>query len=172
VKPVREGSSVGVSLCRTPVEAARAAWKARSFEQPLLVEEFVAGRELTVAILGERALPAIEVVPAVAFYDYKAKYDPTMGTRYRVNPDDVPADQMARVKEVALAAHHALGCRDVSRVDVRLDPKGRPFVLEVNTLPGCTATSLLPKAAAAEGISFEEMCDRLVRRAISRGKSA
>lgn len=170
VKPAKEGSSVGVTICRTLAEASRAAWRARSFAQPILVEQFVPGRELTVAVLEDAALPPIEVVPALAFYDYKAKYDPTSGTRYRVAPDDVPAETLERVKGAALAAHRALGCEDVSRVDVRVTPEGKPFVLEVNTIPGLTATSLLPKAAAAVGIGFEELCERLVRRAIVRSR--
>lgn len=174
VKPVREGSSVGVTICRgesptrTLALASRAAWKARTFEQPVLIEKFVAGRELTVAILGGVALPPIEVVPALAFYDYKAKYDPSSGTRYRVAPDDLPPGVGERVQQAALAAHQALGCEDVSRIDVRVDEKGEPFVLEVNTIPGLTATSLLPKAAGAAGIGFEELCERLVKRAIQR----
>jgi D-alanine-D-alanine ligase len=171
VKPAREGSSVGVTICRTLAQAMRAAWRARSFEQPLLVEQFVKGRELTVAILGGQPLPPIEVVPALAFYDYKAKYDPSSGTRYRVAPDDLPPGVTERVQQVALAAHLALGCEDVSRVDIRLDEKGQPFVLEVNTIPGLTATSLLPKAAAAAGIGFEELCEHLVKRAIRRSAS-
>ncbi len=175
VKPVREGSSVGVSICRgeytlkTLALAARAAWRARSFEQPVIVERFVKGRELTVAILGGLPLPPIEVVPALAFYDYKAKYDPTSGTRYRVAPDDLPPGVSVRVQEAALAAYDAVGCEDVARIDVRVDDAGQPFVLEVNTIPGLTATSLLPKAAQAAGIGFEQLCERLVLRAIRRG---
>ncbi|MEZ0228350.1 MAG: hypothetical protein ACAI25_06970, partial [Planctomycetota bacterium] len=149
--------------------ATRAAWRARTFEQPVLVEKFVKGRELTVAILGGVPLPPIEVCPALAFYDYKAKYDATSGTKYRVAPDDLPAGVAERVQDVALAAHDAVGCEDVSRVDVRVDEKGEPFVLEVNTIPGMTATSLLPKAAQAAGIGFEQLCERLVLRAIRRG---
>lgn len=170
VKPTKEGSSVGVSICTSLAQALKAAWRARIFRQPLLVEEFIAGRELTVAVLGDEALPAIEVVPALAFYDYKAKYDPTSGTRYRVNPEDVASDVIEAAKEVALASHRALGCEDVSRVDIRIDGHGRPFVLEVNTIPGMTATSLLPKAAGAAGISFEGLCELLVKRAIARAR--
>jgi D-alanine-D-alanine ligase len=172
VKPVREGSSVGVTIVKTVAQAMRAAWKARSFEQPLLVERFVKGRELTVAILGGVALPPIEVVPALAFYDYRAKYDPSSGTRYRVDPDDLPPGVRAAVERAALQAHEALGCEDVSRVDVRVSESGAPYVLEVNTIPGLTATSLLPKAAAAAGIGFEELCLRLVQRAIRRASAA
>ncbi|MBI3726320.1 D-alanine--D-alanine ligase [bacterium] len=170
VKPVREGSSVGVSICRTLAEAARAAWRARSFAQPLLVEEFIAGRELTVAILGDEPLPPIEVVPALEFYDYRAKYDPTSGTRYRVHPEDLPFDTATRAQAVALASHRVLKCRDVSRVDIRVDESGRVLVLEVNTIPGLTGTSLLPKAALAAGIQFDELCERLVRSAIARSR--
>jgi D-alanine-D-alanine ligase len=169
VKPTREGSSVGVSICSSVAQALKAAWRARAFRQAILVEEFIAGRELTVAILGTEALPPIEVVPALGFYDYRAKYDPTSGTKYRVAPDDLPRETVERAQAVALASHRALGCEDVSRVDLRVDDAGRVFVLEVNTIPGLTATSLLPKAAAAAGISFEALCERLVRSAIARG---
>ena len=171
VKPVREGSSVGVTICQRRAQASRALWKARSFRQPVVVERFVPGREVTIAIFDDEALPPIEVVPALAFYDYKATYDPTSGTKYRVAPDDFPAGVLERAKAAALGAHRALGCRDVSRVDVRITPAGEVFVLEVNTIPGLTATSLLPKAAAAAGIGFEELCERLVRRAVARATS-
>jgi D-alanine-D-alanine ligase len=171
VKPTKEGSSVGVSICKTLAEAAKAAWRSRGFQQPLLVEEFIAGRELTVAVLDDEALPPIEVVPALAFYDYKAKYDPTSGTRYRVSPDDIAPEILERARAAAVASHRALGCEGCTRVDLRIDEKGEIFVLEVNTIPGMTATSLVPKAAAAAGISFEELCERLVRRAISRAKN-
>jgi D-alanine-D-alanine ligase len=170
VKPVREGSSVGVHICATLAQAARAVRALRSFRQPLLVEEFVEGREVTVAVLGEEILPPVEIVPARAFYDTTAKYDPTSGTRYDVAPSLSPA-VLARAKEVALEAHRALGCRDVSRTDVRIDPSGRPFVLEVNTIPGLTPTSLLPKAAAAAGIPFDELCEKLIRLALGRGRA-
>ncbi len=168
VKPVKEGSSVGVTIARSLPQAMRAAWKARAFQQNVLVEQYVKGRELTVAILAGSALPPIEVVPALTFYDYKAKYDPSSGTRYRVAPDDLPPGATEEAQRVARLAHEALGCEDVSRVDIRLDENGAPFVLEVNTIPGLTATSLLPKAAAAAGISFEDLILRLVQRAISR----
>jgi D-alanine-D-alanine ligase len=170
VKPVREGSSVGVHICTTLAQAARAVRALRSFRQPVLIEEFVEGREVTVAVLGEQVLPPVEIVPARAFYDTTAKYDPTSGTRYDVAPSLPPA-VLARAKDAALEAHRALGCRDVSRTDVRIDPSGRPFVLEVNTIPGLTPTSLLPKAAAAAGIRFDELCEKLIRLALGRGRA-
>jgi D-alanine-D-alanine ligase len=166
-KPVLEGSSVGITICRSLAETALAVRKLKSFAQPILLEEFIAGREVTIGILGDEALPPVEVMPAKGFYDFKAKYDPTSGTKYDVAPK-LPSSVLARAKAAALEAHRALGCRDVSRVDIRVNDAGQPFVLEVNTIPGMTPTSLLPKAAAAAGLSYDEVCERLVRRALAR----
>ncbi|GIW72917.1 MAG: D-alanine--D-alanine ligase [Planctomycetota bacterium] len=166
-KPAAEGSSIGVHLVRTPEQLAQALAELEPMGGPILLERYIAGRELTVAVLGESALPVVEVIPRGALYDYRAKYDPEAGTRYHVDP---PLSEAVRgaVVGAALAAHRALGCEGLSRVDMRLDTTGRPVVLEVNTIPGLTRTSLLPKAAAAAGIGLGQLCERLLAHALAR----
>lgn len=167
VKPARLGSSVGVVVCRDRTQVRRALEENARYEQPQLIEEFIPGHELTCGVLGGVALPVVEPVPHEGVYDYRAKYDPTAGTSYRVEPEAVPAAARAEARRLALVAHEALGCSDVSRVDFRYDPRrDRLVALEVNTVPGMTATSLLPKAAAAVGIPFPRLVERICRLAI------
>jgi D-alanine-D-alanine ligase len=162
VKPSREGSSVGVHICKTREQYRAAVEDAAKYAGALLVEQFIKGREVQGAVLDDEALGAIEIVPAREFYDYEAKYTPNSGTRY-LFPAPLPPDQYARVNEVCLAAHKALGCTGATRSDVIVTEKGEVFILEVNTLPGMTATSLLPKIAAGRGIDFGELCERLLK---------
>lgn len=160
VKPPRQGSSVGVTRVTDPARWRDALEEALRFDNPVLVEKMIFGRELTVGILGAEALPVIEIVPHEGFYDYANKY--TAGrTEYRC-PASLPPGATERVQAAALAAHRSLGCEVYSRVDVLLDADGAPSVLEVNTIPGMTETSLLPKAAAASGISFGALCERIL----------
>jgi D-alanine-D-alanine ligase len=126
-----------------------------------MVEEFIQGREVQGAVLDDEALGAIEIVPAREFYDYEAKYGSGSGTRY-LFPAPLPAEQYARVNQVCLAAHRALGCTGATRSDVITSEKGEVYLLELNTLPGMTATSLLPKIAAGRGIDFPALCERLL----------
>jgi len=167
VKPVRMGSSVGVRICNGRGQLERAIAENQRYKQPQLIEEFVPGHELTVGILGTQALPVVEPVPRLGTYDFQAKYDPSAGTDYRVDPEGIPFAVRTRAQEVSLLAHSALGCSDVSRVDLRYDPKAdRLIVLEVNTIPGMTPTSLLPKGAEAVGVAFGQLVDTLCRLAI------
>lgn len=167
VKPARMGSSVGVVLCHDASQLRRALWDGARYGQPLLVEEFIPGRELTCGILGDRTLPIVEVVSARTFYDYKAKYESGSGTKYQVDPHDISDDVKTRIRRIALECHDVLRCDDFSRVDFRYDPdQDRLAVLEVNTIPGMTPTSLLPKAAAAAGISFGALLTRMCRMAM------
>ena len=164
VKPVRMGSSVGVHICNTPGQLRRALEENARWEQPQLVEAFVPGHELTCGILEGQALPLVEPVPLGGTYDYRAKYESGAGTTYRVEPEPIPAAVRERAKQVSLAAHEALGCAEFSRVDLRYDPAADQLVvLEVNTIPGLTPSSLLPKGAKAIGLSFPQLCDRLCR---------
>jgi len=165
IKPVAEGSSVGVFIMREdhkhpPQELTRADW---AFGDQVLVEPYIPGKELTCAVMGDRALGVIEIVPTVRFYDYEAKYTP--GGSKHLLPAPVPADTYREVQRLALAAHRALGCRGVTRSDFRFDDglgaKGL-FCLEVNTQPGMTETSLVPELAAHEGISFEDLVKWMV----------
>lgn len=160
VKPSREGSTVGISIVRTTEELAPALQLALQYDQEILIEEFIPGAELTVAVLVDRALTPIEIVPKQGFYDYKNKY--TAGqTEYILPPRLAPA-VVSRCQDLAVRAHRSHQCRVYSRVDFRVTPEGSPFILEINTLPGCTPTSLLPKAAAHDGISFVQLIKTLM----------
>lgn len=160
VKPVREGSSVGVSVCHSFEELGVAVDEAFCFDDELVVERFIAGREVSVAILGDRALGAAEIAPSAGFYDYANKYT-RGGATYFVPPRLSPARYRAVLAQ-ALRAHLALGCRGATRVDMIVSDSGNAFVLEVNTVPGLTPTSLLPRIADAAGISFGELCEMVL----------
>jgi D-alanine-D-alanine ligase len=161
IKPSREGSSVGVHICRTPEQFQQAALDASRYAGLVMVEQYIKGREVQGAVLDDEALGAIEIIPAREFYDYQAKYVPESGTRY-VFPAPLPEKQYARVNQVCLEAHRALGCSGATRSDVIVSADGEVFLLELNTLPGMTATSLLPKIAAGRGIDFPTLCERLL----------
>jgi D-alanine-D-alanine ligase len=161
VKPSREGSSVGVHICKTREQYERAVDDAAGYAGVLMVEEYVKGREVQGAVLDDEALGAIEIVPSREFYDYEAKYSAGSGTRY-LFPAPLPAEQYERVNQVCVAAHRALGCSGATRSDVIVNEKGEVYLLELNTLPGMTATSLLPKIAAGRGIDFPALCERLL----------
>ncbi|TLD68409.1 D-alanine--D-alanine ligase [Phragmitibacter flavus] len=164
VKPPREGSSVGVHLVRTEDELAVALDDAKRFGDETLVEELIDGKELTVGVLGEQVLPVIHIEPVSGFYDINNKY-PWMGgtgkTLYHC-PADLDEATTARVQSAALAAMRSIGIEVYGRVDVILREDGEPFVLEVNTIPGMTVSSLLPKAALAAGIEFPQLMERIV----------
>ncbi|MDD5440290.1 MAG: D-alanine--D-alanine ligase [Candidatus Omnitrophica bacterium] len=166
IKPSCEGSSVGLSIVRTEEALGRAVTHAFTFGREVLVEKFIEGRELTVGILDDKALPVVEIVAKNMVYDYGAKYVDTE-TRYIV-PAVLSGKEGRQAQALGLKAHHALECRDLSRVDIRMDPKGSMFVLEVNTIPGMTERSLLPKAAQAAGIEFDALCSRLLELALKR----
>jgi len=166
VKPVEEGSTIGVSIVREEDELETACEKAFQFGSRILIEKYISGKEITVGILGEEALPPIEIVPSSGFYDYRAKYTPGM-TEYRV-PAPLARDLIRRVQEAGIKAHQALGCEGFSRVDFRLGEDGIPSVLEVNTVPGMTETSLLPKAAAVAGYDFQTLTRRILELALQK----
>lgn len=171
LKPRSEGSSVGVSIHRTAEGLDRGLAEAFRCGPDVLAERLVTGRELTVGILGDRALPVVEMRPAREFFDYEAKYSDTR-TVYVVDPP-LETAQRERVQAAALTAHRSLGCVGFSRVDVMLSDAGEPAVLEVNTVPGLTERSLFPKAAQAAGIPFPELCERIVRMTLERpGRAA
>lgn len=160
VKPARSGSSVGVSILTKEADYEKASCTAFQYSDEILLEEYVHGRELTVGILGGEALPIVEVIAQRKFYDYEAKYQDT-GTRYEV-PARLPLEQAKAVTEIALRAYKILGCEVMARVDIILGDGGRPVVLEINTIPGLTGKSLLPKAAKAEGIDFPDLCVKIL----------
>ncbi len=166
VKPSHEGSTVGVSVVRSAEELQGAIEQAAAFDGVPIVEKFIPGRELAVGVLGDEALPVVEIRPRHEIYDYECKYTRGM-SEYEV-PARLSPECTEEVQSLALKAHRVLRLYAYSRVDVRLDHESRPWCFEVNSLPGMTATSLLPKAAAAAGISFEELCERIVRLALVR----
>ena len=170
VKPVNEGSSVGVEILRHGGNRRAEIAASWTFGRDVLVEEYVPGRELTVGILGDRALTVTDISPAEGFYDYQAKYGE--GGSAHALPARVHPDTYARAMDIALRAHQALGCRGASRADLRYDDTagepGRLVLLEVNTQPGLTPTSLLPEQAAFCGISFPALCAWMVDHAACR----
>lgn len=170
IKPSASGSSIGVTIVERPEQVQPALNEAGRHSGVPLVEEFIPGRELTVGVLGDEALPVIELRTRGNFYDYRAKYADDAGTEY-LCPAPVPEPQAAAAQAAALAAHRALGCRDFSRTDLRLTPAGEVFVLEVNTIPGFTGHSLLPKAAAARGLSFAQLVEKISIMALARRRS-
>jgi len=160
VKPSGEGSSVGVHLVRDAAQLGPACLDAATFKGDVIVERYVKGAEVNVAVLDGKALGAIEIVPANEFYDYAAKY--TAGTTKYFYPARIPEAHRTRVMEAAETAHRGLGCAGVTRVDFIVPPDGTPYILEINTLPGMTATSLVPKIAAGLGIPFPDLCERIL----------
>jgi D-alanine-D-alanine ligase len=161
VKPSREGSSVGVHLVKDRSQYEAACTDAGKYAGEILVEQFVKGREVQGAVLDGEALGVIEIKVAREFYDYEAKYGKDSGTQY-LFPAPLKPRVYERVMELCLKAHQALGCSGATRSDAIVTPSGEITLLEVNTLPGMTATSLLPKIAAGKGISFLQLCERLL----------
>lgn len=166
VKAPRQGSSVGVHIVKDPGEVEAAIADCLLYGEDVLIEDFTPGRELTVGVLGNRTLPIIEIVPKQGFYDYKNKY--TQGASDYFCPADIGDAATDSVRKTALAAHHALGLEVYSRVDILLGPDGSLNVMEINTIPGMTETSLLPKAAAAEGIDFPSLCEHIAGISMAR----
>jgi D-alanine-D-alanine ligase len=164
VKPHAEGSSVGVSLVFKKEDVKPAVELAFRYGDEILIEKFIKGKEVQVGILGDRALGAIEIVPKSAFYDYKAKYEKGMSDHFF--PARIPHEVYERTLEAGFVAHRAIGCRGYSRVDFIIADDGAPYILEVNTLPGMTATSLLPEIAKGAGISFPDLVEKILRLAI------
>jgi D-alanine-D-alanine ligase len=166
LKPADDGSSVDLRICTTLAEAERARREIETRRTRLMAEECIRGRELTVGLVDGECLPIIEIQPHAGAYDYEAKYHRD-DTRYILDPD-LPAGIAEAVRAFSLAAWHALGCRDVARADFMLDERG-PWFLEINTMPGFTDHSLVPKAARHAGLSMEDLVGGLVRRAAARG---
>lgn len=164
VKPSKQGSTVGLTVVRRREGLAAAIEEAARFDDEVLIEKYIEGRELTVGVLGERALPVVEIRPKHEIYDYECKY--TKGMSEYLVPAPLSEAQARELQDLALRAHRVLKLRGYSRIDFRMDAHGRVYCLEANSLPGLTQTSLLPKAAAAAGISFPELCDQIVRAAL------
>ncbi len=167
VKPSNNGSTVGISIVRDERSFAQGLELARSVSSRIFLERYVPGKEITLSILSGQVLPAIEIIPAQGdFYDYEAKYAPG-GSRHLIPCSLSPAG-LARCEAAGLKAYQALGCEGLARVDLRVDPEENPWVLEVNTLPGMTPTSLCPDAAAALGWTFTELVERMLQDALRK----
>jgi D-alanine-D-alanine ligase len=164
IKPNDQGSTVGLSIVKKKSEVEEACRLAFKFSVKILIEQYIPGREITVAVLENQALPVLEIIPKSGFYDYKSKY--TAGMTEYIVPAQIPPKVFKLAQKQALLAFNSLGCEGYARVDFRLNNKIKIFCLEVNTLPGMTPTSLVPKMAKAVGISFEELIDRIVRQAL------
>lgn len=164
VKAAAQGSSIGVIIVEDTADIEGAVTEAFKYSGHIVVEEFIKGKELTVSILGSeepKALPIIEIVPQSGRYDYTSKY--TKGATEYIVPARLDAKVAEHIQQIALDAYKLLGCRGIGRVDVMLSDDNQPYVLEINTIPGMTATSLVPKAAAAVGISFAELCEQILQ---------
>lgn len=173
VKAPRQGSTVGVHIVKTSEELAPAIAGSAKYDRELLIEKFVTGRELTIGILGDQALPILEIIPKGGVYDFTNKYpflNPQAGGgAEHVCPARIDREKTAEIQQLALRAFRALGLQVYGRVDAILSDSGEPFVLEVNTIPGMTEASLLPEAAAAAGISYVDLCARIL--ALSRART-
>jgi len=170
VKPSKQGSTVGLSIVKTPAELQPAVDQAFEHDDEVMVEQFIAGRELTVAILGDDALPVGEIIPKHEIYDYECKYTPGMAVEEF--PAKLSADETSTIQDLAVRAFRAIKLTGYARIDFRMSSDGMFYCLEANTLPGMTQTSLIPQAAAAMGISFPELCDRIVQLALARRSGA
>jgi D-alanine-D-alanine ligase len=168
LKPVRQGSSVGLQMVEHVGQWESSLAEAFRFDTQVLMEEKIVGREATVGILGDEALPVAEIRVKQGMFDYKNKYTPGAAEHFCPAPFE-PA-QTARIQSAALGAFHAVGGRDFARVDVMVRTNGDPVVLEVNTLPGMTELSILPEAAAAAGLSYAQLCQRMMDLALNRSK--
>jgi D-alanine-D-alanine ligase len=167
VKPNALGSTIGMAIARTSAEILPAVEAAFGFDDTVLIEQFITGTEITVPILGNaelEVLPIVEIVPKGGFYDYEAKY--TAGATDEIVPARISETLAAEARRIAHLCHRTLGCRGMSRTDMIITPEGRIYTLEVNTIPGMTPTSLLPRSAEAAGYSFAQLLDRLIALAL------
>jgi D-alanine-D-alanine ligase len=160
VKPAREGSTIGISIVWKDEDLGPALKQAGKYDEEILVEEFMKGKEITVGILDNIPLPVVEIVPKSGFYDYYSKY--TKGETQYILPARIPREKYLHAQEISLGAFQKLGCSGVARVDLMTDENEDPFVIDVNTMPGMTETSLLPKAANYAGIPFEDLVERIL----------
>ena len=166
IKPCSCGSSVGVSIAKNKEEYIAALEYAKKYEKKIMVEKMIQGREFSVGILDNHVLPVIEIIPNEGFYDYKNKYQP--GATLEVCPAEIPEEITGKMQDIALQVHKLLRLGSYSRIDFMVDGENNIFCLEANTLPGMTPTSLLPQEANAAGISYNELCDKIVKLALEK----
>lgn len=175
VKPASEGSTIGVTIVRKPSQWSEALALAHRYDRDAMVEAYIPGHEVTVSLLGRQdeaplVLPAVEIVAPGGFYDFAAKYE--KGKTQYLCPAPLSASVTREIRAFALRTYEVLGCAGAARVDFRITPRGRPYVLEINTVPGMTETSLLPMAAAQAGIGYEELTERILESAVARLKQS
>jgi D-alanine-D-alanine ligase len=164
VKPNDQGSTIGLHVVKSTQELKSAVKEVLKYGTKIIIEAYISGREITVSILNEKPLPIVEIIPKHGLYDYECKYSDGM-SRYEA-PANMEDELTKKIQEISLKAHQILGCSSYSRVDLRLTENGKPFILEVNTLPGMTGTSLVPKAAKAAGMTFEELVEAILQSAL------
>jgi len=169
VKPISQGSTLGITIVRKSRDLRKGLDAAFAYGPTALIEEYIDGRELTVGIMNDRPLPVVEIIPRSGFYDFAAKYTP--GASVYKAPAPLPSRTAKLLQTLALRAHQRFRCRGATRVDLRLNRKGQPFPLELNTVPGMTETSLLPMAAKAARLSYEDMVETILESAIEREAS-
>ena len=169
VKPCSGGSSVGIAKAENEEEFIAAVKDAFRYENEIVVEQFVKGREFSVGILGGKALPPIEIIPKSGFYDYAAKYQ--TGATDEICPADIDEQTDKKLRESAVAAYNSLHLDSYARVDFLVDENGEPFCLEANTLPGMTPTSLLPQEAAVEGMNYADLCEKIIEISLNKYKT-
>ena len=168
VKPATEGSSVGVSIVKDKEHFEMSLEKAFSYGSRIIVEKYIEGKEVQVGILNGKVLGGVEVRPSLEFYSYEAKY--TAGLTEYILPPEIGRETCAKAEAAALLSHNALGCSGATRIDLRIDSAGNPYVLEVNTIPGMTATSLLPKIAGRAGFDFPGLIEEILRGVFDEGQ--
>ncbi len=161
VKPNDQGSTIGLSVCRGDIEVKEAIEKASKYSEKLIIEEFIRGHEVAVTIVGKEVMPVLEIIPSHNLYDYECKYTDGM-SRYEV-PAKFPKKVVEHLKHQALLAYNSVGCKSYGRADFRLSEKMVPYCLEMNTLPGMTKLSLVPKMARSAGLSFETLIERIIK---------
>lgn len=166
VKPVANGSSVGVSIAHTGAELKKALEECLQFGAQVVLEQYISGREIQVGIIAGKALPSIEIIPKTGFYDYANKYQ--AGAAEEICPSPIPEDWEMRVRTATETVYRLIGLSVYSRADFIVTPDGTPYFLEINTLPGMTKTSLLPQEAAAVGIGYEELCEKIVEESLKQ----
>lgn len=168
VKPVSQGSAIGVSIARTPREFRKAVQVAGAYSRSILIEKYIEGKEITVGILGDKALEVIEIQPRGPFYDYASKYD--VGGSNHIIPATIGRKKRTQAQALALQAYRFVHGAVMARIDMFIDRQGRFFLLEANTIPGMTATSLLPDAARYEGIDFGELVQRIIALSLKKSR--
>ena len=169
VKPITQGSTIGVSVVRESVQITPAYDAAFLYDETVLVEEYIPGDEITAGILGEEVLPLVEIIPKEAFYNFTAKY--TKGATEFIIPARLSPETSSQVQQLAMKVHNTFGCEGYSRVDFRVTSQGQPYILEINTLPGMTETSLLPKAAQVMGINYDALVTWIVQAALKKRRT-